>query len=183
MGQVSALWPASAPEPLQVSQATVAGHLDLGGAAAKGFFQADLEIVAQILAAIAAPRFAAAHQVAEEILEHIGEAAGEIERPGAGARAHAGLEGGMAETVIGGALLIVLEDVIGFVDFLEIDFGGGVAGIFVGMEFHRQLAIGGLQRVDRCALLAFQGFVITALRHAPDFNRPRVNKGLSCLRA
>ena len=73
----------------------------------------------------------------------------------------------MAEAVIGGALLIVLQDVIGFVDFLEFDFGGVVAGIPVGMELHRQLAIGGFQSLDRRALLALQDLVITALCSSP----------------
>ena len=145
------------------------GTLTRRASARESLFQADLQIVAQILAAIAAPRAPPAHQIAEEILEHIRKTAGEIEPAGARAgAAHAGFKGGMAETVIGRALLIVLQDVIGFVDFLEFEFGGGVARIAVGMEFHRQLAIGGFQRLDRGALLAFQGLVITALVHRPD---------------
>ena len=51
-------------------------------------------------------------------------------------------EGGMAEAVIGRAPLIVLQDVIGFVDFLELDFGCVVAGIAVGMQLHGELAVG-----------------------------------------
>ena len=145
------------------------GHLDFGGAAAKGLFQRDLQIVAQILAAIAARvHWRPPIRSPKKSSNTSREAAGEIERIGAGARAHAAFERGMAEAVIGGALLIVLQDVIGFADFLEFDFGGGVAGIAVGMEFHRQLAIGGFEHLDRRALLAFQGFVITALAHGPE---------------
>ena len=55
------------------------------------------------------------------------------------------LECGMAETVIGGALVAVLEHVIGFVDFLEFVLAILVAGIAVGMPLHRELAIGGFQ--------------------------------------
>src|SRR6185369_7873209 len=109
----------------------------------------------------------------EKIFEHIAEAA-EVAEWIAGARAccaHAALERRMAETVIGGAFLLVLQDVIGFVDFLEFDFGGVIAGILVGMKPHRELAIGGLESLHGCALLAFQGFVITAL-HAPTLLRP-----------
>src|SRR3954469_18112563 len=110
---------------------------DLGAAALIGLFQRDLEIVAQILAAIAPLALAAAaHQIAEEILEHVAEGAGEVERVAAGgAASHAAFKGGMAETVIGGALLIVFEDIIGFADFLEFDFGGRITRIFVRMEF------------------------------------------------
>ena len=161
------LWPASAPEPAQASQATMVGTLISAARPREGFFQADFQIVAQVLAAILAlGAAAAAHHLAENILEHIAEAAEIAERIAAaraGRRAHAAFEGGMAETVIGGALLIVLQDVIGFVDFLELDFGGVVAGILVGMKPHRQLAIGGFQNLAGRALLAFQGLVITAL--------------------
>src|SRR6185437_1768497 len=144
------------------------GHLDLGVAAGEGFFQSDVEIVAQVLAAFLplAPAHAA-HHLAEQIFEHIAEAAGEIAEGAAGTATPA-LEGGMTEAVIGGALLIVLQNVIGFVDFLEFDFGSVVVGILVGMKPHRQLAVGRFQRLDRRGLLAFQGFVITALcSHSP----------------
>ena len=54
------------------------------------------------------------------------------------------LERGMAKTVVSGALVRVLQDLIGFVDFLEPMLGGFVAGIAIGMELHRVLAKGGL---------------------------------------
>ena len=59
------------------------------------------------------------------------------------AAAHAVLECGMAETVIGGALVRVLEDLVGLVDFLEAMLGVLIAGIAVRMTLHRQLAEGG----------------------------------------
>ena len=61
----------------------------------------------------------------------------------------------MAETVVGGPLLRVLQAIIGFVDFLEAVFGFGVAGISVRMKLHRKLAI-----------CAFQFLVIGALANA-----------------
>src|SRR5690242_10688533 len=76
------------------------------------------------------------------------------------------LKRGMTEAVIGGALLIVLQDVIGFVDFLEFDFGGVIAGIAVGVQLHRHLAIGGFQLGRAGAFFAAQSFVVTTL-HRP----------------
>jgi hypothetical protein len=57
------------------------------------------------------------------------------------------LEGGMAEPVIGRALLRVLQHLVGFVDLLELVFAGLVAGVLVGMELHGELAEGRLQRL------------------------------------
>ena len=69
----------------------------------------------------------------------------------------------MAVAVIGGALVAVLQDLVGFVDFLEADFAGGIARILVRMPFHRELAERrlelGLVRVP----FDFQGFVVAAL--------------------
>src|SRR5262249_20345177 len=71
----------------------------------------------------------------------------------------------MAETVVGGALLRVFEDVVGLVDFLELMLAILVPEIAVGMDLHRELAKGGLPfRLDRPACHA-QHFVIVALRH------------------
>ena len=71
----------------------------------------------------------------------------------------------MAEAVIGGALLIVLQDVIGFVDFLELRFGLLVARIAVGVKLHGQLAIGLLQLLRAGALGTPRSLVIVLLRH------------------
>jgi len=82
--------------------------------------------------------------------------------------AHAAFKGGVAEAVVSRALLIVLQDVIGFVDFLELEFGGVVARILVRVKFHRQLAIGGLEHRAVSAFGDFQGLVIATLgRHGP----------------
>ena len=53
----------------------------------------------------------------------------------------------MAETVIGGALLVVLEDIIGLGDVLELLFGLLVIRVAVRMILHRQFTIGFLQVV------------------------------------
>jgi hypothetical protein len=81
------------------------------------------------------------------------------------------LEGGMAEAVIGGALVAVLEDVVGLVDFLKPMLALFVARITVRMMLHRKFA-------ECCLELDLGGssgntedFVVIALRHsgaAPD---------------
>ena len=110
-----------------------------------GLLERDLHIVAQIRAALAAVARAAAappHDVAEEILENIGH--GGAEALAAEAEAAALFEGGMAKTVVGGALLRVAQALIGFVQFLETRFRRLVAGMSVGMALHRRLAEGDL---------------------------------------
>ena len=104
----------------------------------EGFFQRDVEIVAQISAALfaggaAAP--AAADEIAEQVVENIGHRAAEalIEA--------AMFEGrGMAVAIIGRPLLAVGEMLVGFVEFLEARLGLFVAGMAVGMALHRRLA-------------------------------------------
>ena len=105
---------------------------DLGVLAGEGLFEGELHVVAQVRAALAAgaaraaPPGAAAHS--EEVVEDVGEGGGEIGAE-AGPAAAALLEGGMAEAVIGGALVAVLEDLVGLVDFLEAMLAFAVAGI------------------------------------------------------
>src|SRR5215831_6049241 len=50
-----------------------------------------------------------------------------------------------AETVLGGAFLIILEDVVSFVDFFEFLFGPLVTWIAIGVMFHREFAISRFQ--------------------------------------
>ena len=61
------------------------------------------------------------------------------------AAAHAVLERGVTEAVIGGALVAVLQHVIGFVDFLEVVLAFVVARIAVRMMLHGELAERGLE--------------------------------------
>ena len=146
VAQVFGLVPALAPVPEQASQVTEVGMRHLRGLALEGLLEPDLHIVAQIGAALAAGRAAAAAPAAhaEHILENIGEGGAEIGAE-AGPAAAALLEGGMAETVIGGALVAVLEHLIGLVDFLELVLALGVARIAVRVMLHRELAEGGLE--------------------------------------
>jgi hypothetical protein len=97
---------------------------DLRGLAGEGFFQRDFHVVAQIGAALATaeralPLPAAAHHLAEDVFEDIGEAAAAAKTAATAAHA-AMLEGCMTVTVIGRALLRILQRLVGFVDFLEL---------------------------------------------------------------
>ena len=96
---------------------------DLSGLAAIGVFQRDFHVVAQVGAALTATTGAltsAAH--AEQIVENIREAGGEVAAKAltASAGSAALLERGMAVAVIGGALVAILQDLVGLVDFLEL---------------------------------------------------------------
>src|SRR5215216_330787 len=71
----------------------------------------------------------------------------------------------MPEAIVSGALLIVLEDVIGFVDFLEPVFAVLVAGIAVGMPLHRQFAKRGFEFRVGGGAGDFERLVIAALGH------------------
>src|SRR6516225_8850793 len=133
--------------------------------AAVGLLQRDLEIVAQVAAAarpaLAAP---AAHELAEHLVENVGEAAG-CETETARAMPSALFEGGMTKAVIGGALLIVLEDIVGFADILESLLGALVAGIAIGVVLHCELAIGPLELVRARRFGDAEGFVKVLFRH------------------
>src|SRR5689334_20662342 len=123
------------------ARAGVAGdrdrNLDLRRLALERFFQRDFHVVAEIGAAFAAATAATLAGHAEQIFEDVGEGGGEAgAEAGMATHAAALLEGGVAEAVIGGALVAVLEDLIGLVDFLEPDLALGIAGIFVRMPLH-----------------------------------------------
>src|SRR5258708_1884320 len=135
--------------------------LDLGGLAEEGLFEGDFHIVAQVGAALAATATPALPGHAEQVLEDIGERGGKAR---AEARSTATLlECGMTETVIGGALVAILEDFVGFVDFLEANLAGGIAWILVRMPFHCQLAESGLETRVISGSVNFQGFVVATL--------------------
>src|SRR4051794_37007384 len=78
----------------------------------------------------------------------------------------------MTEPVIGRALVAVFEDFVGFVDFLETHFAGGIARILVGMPLHRKLAECCLELGLVGAPLDFKGFVVAALGGGHPSNPP-----------
>ncbi len=94
----------------------------------------------------------------------------DIEDDEVGAEAAAGsaavaFEGGVAELVVGRALLGVLEDLVGFVDLFEFLFGVGVLRISVRMMLLGETAEGGFQLRFGGAPLDAQYVVIIALGH------------------
>ena len=92
-------------------------------------------------------------KLARQYHPDINKSAGAEAFAGAGASAHAAiLERGMAEPVLGRALLVVLQNVIGVGQVLEFLFRDGVARIAVRMELHGELAIGALDIIAARAL-------------------------------
>src|ERR1700736_5799944 len=79
----------------------------------------------------------------------------------------------MSEPVIGGALVAVFENFVGFVDFLEADFAGGIARILVGVPFHRELAERRLETGLIRVAVDLESFVVAALGGHPS-NPPEV---------
>jgi len=103
------------------------------------FLERDLDVVAQVAAAlrtVAARRTPARALLPEEHVEDVAEALG---RKSAEARR---LIAGVAETIVIRALLRVGEHFVGFVDFLEVILGRRFIGRDVGMILARELAIG-----------------------------------------
>src|SRR5690606_36259246 len=126
-------------------------------------FEFDLEIVAQVRAtqsrrATAAPA-ATAHEISENVFEDVGHGRGEFRSEAAWPAAPAIFESGMTEPVIGGALLGILQRVIGLVDFLELVLGFGIARIAIGMKLHGELAISALEGRVIGAFLAAEHLV------------------------
>ena len=164
--------------------AVVAGHrgrhADLRALAVVGVLQGDFHVVAQVGPARRRVAAAPAHEVAEHLVEDVRETAGgEAAEAGPARTATAVGESVMAEAVVGRALLIVLEDFIGLVDFLEARLGLGIARVAVRMILHGQLAIGRLQRAGIGVAADAQSFVIVLhgfarCPHSPDRSMGKV---------
>src|SRR5262249_28977292 len=75
------------------------------------------------------------------------------------------LERGMAEAIIGGALVAILEHLVGLVDLLELVLAVLVARIAVRVILHGELAEGGLEVAVTATALDPQDLVVVALRH------------------
>ncbi len=73
---------------------------------------------------------------------------------------------GMAEAVVGGALLGIRENRVRLGGFLEVVFGGLVAGVAIRMVLHRELAVGALDVAVARRPGDAEHFVIVALAHA-----------------
>jgi hypothetical protein len=142
--------------------------LDLHVGAGEGLFEADLQVVAQVLAPRRTGRAPAARaeHLAKHIAEHLGEDVAGVAEPGAGAEAaRAAVHPGMTEAVIGRALLGIGEHRIGLVAGLEPRLGFVVARIAVGVMLHGLLAEGGLQ-LDLRALAGHAEDFVIVLSHS-----------------
>ena len=69
---------------------------------------------------------------------------------------------GVPVAIVGGALLFVHQDVVGFAEFLEFLLGVRVVGIFIRMKFDREFAVGALDLVAGRGALDAQDFVVIA---------------------
>src|SRR5262249_7981544 len=76
------------------------------------------------------------------------------------------LESGVAEAVVGRALVRVLEDLVGLIDLFEADFAALVAGIAIGVPLHGELAEGRFQFAVARRALDLKDLVVAALGHA-----------------
>ena len=142
-------------------------NLDGGRGALGRFIERDLEVVAEIAAALRSAAPLPAKQVAKT--EHVAEDVAEVElvedrRIEAAARS--GLDARVAEAIVLAALVRVGEDGVRLGALLEMFLGRLVAGVAVGVVLHRLLAIGALDlavaRVPRHA----EDFVVVPLAHA-----------------
>jgi hypothetical protein len=125
--------------------------------------QRELQVVAQVCAAehgraVAAP---ATENLAEDVAEDVAETA-----HAAGGAGGMRVDAGMAELVVGGALLPVGQHLVGFLRLLEVLLGLGVVRIAIRMPLHGELAIRALEiGVARVAIDA-KNLVVVALRQA-----------------
>ena len=140
-------------------------------------FQRELQVVAQIIAALRAAGILAA---AEKILKDAATAAAaenfakDIERimktAATTACPGARIKGGVAVLVVGGAFLRVAQDFVGMAEFLEIFLGNLVARVFVRVKFHGLLAVGFFDFVVARVLIDAENFVIVAFSHGRTLN-------------
>src|SRR6185369_3399659 len=95
-------------------------HAQVRLGAGEGFGQVDLHGLADVAASARSPGGAAAtaaHELAEHLVEDVAQAAaGREVEAGVEAAGTALLEGGVAVAVVGGPLLVVLQDVVRLAD-------------------------------------------------------------------
>ena len=139
--------------------------------AERRFLERDLHVVAQIGAAL--PSFAIRRgPAAEKRLEDSSAAAAatenfpeNIERIVETAAASRGPLGerGVAEAIVGRALVGIHQDVVGFAELFEFLLGVRVVRVFVGVKLDRELAVGALHFLFGRGPRDGQDFVIIAL--------------------
>ena len=113
------------------------GNFDFDVGAAYGFFQTQLQRVAQVRAATRPTALAAAKNIAKNIAENIAEIA-----EARSATAHAcAFHRGVAVAVVSRALIGIRENFVGFAGFLEFFFRFLVIGVAIGVKLHRDSSV------------------------------------------
>ena len=145
----------------------------------KRLLERDLKVVAQVRAAAdvaalpaATTAPAAAHELAEDVLEDVGEALEAL----LGAAAAAVLERRLPEAIVRGALLRILQAVVGLAHGLEPVLAVLAARIAIGMTLHRDPAVGRLDRLVVGGALDLEQLVIFGISHRKS-PRPPVEEG------
>ena len=148
-------------------------NFDFLFATARGFFEGDLKIVAQVGAPLAARGIHSAAPAAEKLFKNSTAAPaaenlaknleGIVKSTTPAASTHSALEGGVAVTVVGRAFAGIAQDLVGLADFFEFRLSRVVVRVFVGMEFDRELAVGLLEVVLGDASFDAENLVVVAL--------------------
>ena len=149
------------------------GDGDAPARALGGFFESDFHGVLQVRALVVLLARAAA-PAAEHLAEYVAEikalrAAESAESAAEPARTRALLEGGVADLVVHGAFFFVRQGVVGFLHVFEFFFGRFVAGVAVGVVFHRQFAVGFFDFVVARAAGYAEGLVVVLVAHVGVF--------------
>ncbi len=148
--------PGSAPLPWQALAGDGARHAHRRFGTAVSLLQGDLEIETQVLAAHvrastgASTRTAGAKHLLEDIAEHRAEIEALAALEGTARATGAAFEGSRPITVIGSALLRVLQDVVGVIDVFEFLLGFLVTRIAVRVMLHGEFAERLLYVVGTC---------------------------------
>ena len=129
-------------------------------------FERDLEVVAQVRAALYAAAPAAA-SAAEDVPEDVGKIETLRACAERAASTHSALECGVAVLVIGSALLRVAQYFISFLRFLEMFLGFRIVRIAVGVMLHRQLAISLFDIFVRSIAVDAENFIVVFFCHIP----------------
>ena len=137
-----------------------------------GFLESQFHVIAQIRALLGLTRIGAT--AAKNILEHAPAAKDFAEdvkwvmetrpRPAA-APTRPPVKGRVAELVIRGPLLLVIEHLVSLAQFLEFLLRSLVARVLIGVIFHRLLAVGLLDFLGAGGALNAQDLVIVAFGH------------------
>src|SRR5690606_22756225 len=159
-----------------------ARNLDLDRVARDRLLERELELVAQVRAAVHLRP--AARSDAEQVVEHVAEDIGErVHAPETvRAEAAAGTETRMTEPIVGRALPFVRQNLVGLLGLFELGLGLRIVRIAIRVILHRQAAVCLLDVLGARVALHAEHFVVIALGHLLDHPlspRPRPAPALS----